>query len=95
MKEVRFPASTLFDEMNKCHKTGNHKVAVIVFSQSNWEKEYSEVSRSYSSHSDQWGWDYEKLGRCRIGDCLDGSDNDVRLDWYDWEIESWYWLEDK
>ena len=92
MKE-KFSPETLFDEMNKCHETGNHRVAVIVFKQSNFKKEYSEESRSYSSHSDQWGWDYSKSGNCRLADCLDGTDVDVRLDYYDWEIDYWYWYE--
>ena len=85
-------ASTLFDEMNKCHVTGEHKTAIIVFAQENWPgKEYSERSRSYCSYSNQRGWDYSKTGRCRLGDCLDGTDPGVRLDWYDWKIEFWYW----
>ena len=84
-------ASTLFDEMNKCHETGSHRTAVIVFKQSNFNQEYSEESRSYESYSDQWGWDFTKMGRCRVGNCLDGTDQGVRLDYYDWEIEYWYW----
>lgn len=90
-KDWRKPASTLFDEMNKCNQTGNHRTAVIVFKQSNFKQEYSEESRSYESYSDQWGWDYDKLGRCRIGHCLDGKDKNVRLDYYNWDIEYWYW----
>lgn len=95
MEIVKRPASTLFDEMNNCHVTGNHRTAIIVFAQSNWPtKEYSELSRSYASPSNQWGWDYSKLGNCRLADCLDGTDNDVRLDLYNWKIEYWYWKED-
>lgn len=95
MKEIeKFPASTLFDEMNKCNVTGEHKTAIIVFKQSNFTKEYSLESRSYSSHSDQWGWDYTKMGRRRSGNCLDGSESGVRLDWYNWEVEYWYWKEE-
>lgn len=90
MKE-RLNPEILFDEMNKCHETGNHRTAVIVFKQSNFTQEYSEESRSYRSYSDQWGWDYSKLGNCRLADCLDGTDNGVRLDYYDWEVEFWYW----
>ena len=94
MKEIKKqPASTLFDEMNKCNETGNHRTAVIVFKQSNFKQEYSEESRSYESYSDQWGWDYDKLGNRRSGNCLDGTDNGVRLDYYDWDIEYWYWKE--
>lgn len=84
-------AETIWDAMNECHKTGKHRYAVIVFKQSNFEDEYSELERSYRSYSDQWGWSYETLGNCRIGDCLDGTDNGVRLDWQLWEVEYWYW----
>lgn len=87
----RFPASTLFDEMNKCHVTGKHRAAIIVFSQDSFTSPYTEEQRSYKSSSNQWGWDYSKSGRCRLGDCLDGSEKGIRLDWYDWKVESWYW----
>lgn len=87
----RYPASTLFDAMNECHVTGKHRTAVIVFSQENFKTEYSELSRSYSSNSNQWGWNYSKIGRCRLGNCLDGTENGVRLDYYNWKIECWYW----
>lgn len=89
----RQPSCTLFDEMNKCHTTGKHKTAVIVFSQCNFDEPFTETERSYKSYSDQWGWDYSKLGRCRIGDCLDGQDLGVRLDYFDWEVEYWYWAD--
>ena len=92
MKE-KFSPETLFDEMNKCNETGNHRVAVIVFKQENFNKPYSELSRSYASHSDQLGWDYTKLGNRRSADCLDGTDKGVRLDYYNWEVEYWYWEE--
>lgn len=88
---IRRPASMLFDAMNNCHITGEHKNVIIVFKKENWEKDYPEESRSYRSYSDQWGWDFTKLGRCRLGSCLDGTDNNVRLDYYDWEIDYWYW----
>lgn len=91
MAREKQPASTLFDAMNECHVTGEHKTAIIVFSQENWKQEYSELSRSYESHSNQHGWDYSKLGNCRIGNCLDGTDYGVRLDYYNWKIEFWYW----
>lgn len=91
----RFSASTLFDAMNECHKIGEHKTAIIVFAQSNWDTPYPEESRSYSSYSDQWGWDYSKMGNSRIGNCLDGTDMGVRLDWYDWKVECWYWKSEK
>ena len=84
-------AREIWDAMKECHKTGMHRMAVIVFSQDNWQKEFTEQERSYRSYSDQWGWDYSKMGNCRLGDCLDGTDDGVRLDWYNWDIEYWYW----
>lgn len=87
------PASTLFDEMNKCNETGNHRYAVIVFTEDSFDKPYTVEERSYKSYSGQWGWDYKKSGRCRSGDCLDGKDDGVRLDWYDWTVEYWYWAD--
>lgn len=88
--EKRNPTE-IWDAMNECHVTGKHRTAVIVFKQSNFTDEYSEESRSYRSYSDQWGWDYDKMGKCRLGDCLDGTENGVRLDWYNWDIDFWYW----
>ena len=82
---------SLFEEMNRCHETGKHRTAIIVFAQSNFTTEYSEISRSYESHSDQNGWNYNRMGNCRLGDCLDGTDQGVRLDWYNWKVEYWYW----
>lgn len=87
----KYPASTLFAEMNKCHQTGKHRTAVIVFKQENFLEEYSELSRSYESYSDQWGWDYTKLGRRRSANCLDGTEDNIRLDYDNWEVEYWYW----
>lgn len=84
-------AREIWDAMNECHITGKHRMAVIVFKQSNFKDEYSVESRSYRSYSDQWGWDYDKMGNCRLGDCLDGTETGVRLDWYNWDIEYWYW----
>lgn len=94
MTTQKQPASTLFDAMNQCHVTGRHRVAIIVFSSDNWPTQhYSELERSYRSESNQRGWDYSKMGNCRLGSCLDGSDPDVRLDWYKWKVEYWYWEE--
>lgn len=85
-------AREIWDAMNECHKTGKHRMAVIVFKASNWPgKNFSLESRSYRTSSNQWGWDYSKSGNCRMGDCLDGTDIAVRLDYYNWDIEYWYW----
>lgn len=84
----------MFDEMNKCNETKQHRTAVIVFTKNSFDGDFSEKERSYKSHSDQWGWDYRKSGHCRIADCLDGEDVGVRLDYYpDWKVEYWYWAD--
>ena len=88
------PASTLLDEMNNCNVTDNHRTAIIVYAQSNFKRPYTQTERSYSSYSDQWGWNYDKMGRCTLGDCLDGSDYGIRLDHTGWVIEGWYWEEE-
>lgn len=88
------PANTLFDEMNNCNVTGNHHTAIIVYSQENFRTPYTQVERSYASHSNQWGWNYDLMGRCRLGSCLDGVDLNVRLDHYSWKVEGWYWEEE-
>lgn len=82
---------SLFEEMNHCHETGKHRTAIIVFAQSNFTTEYSEISRSYESTSDQKGWNYNRIGNCRLGDCLDGTEQGVRLDWHNCKVEYWYW----
>lgn len=84
-------AETLWDTMKECHKTGKHRTAIIVFKQSSFKEVYSETERSYASYSDQNGWHPTKMGHCRIGDCLDGKDLGVRLDWQDWDVDYWYW----
>ena len=86
---------TLWDEMAHCHETGVHRIAVIVFSQSNFSAPYSEVSRSYASGSNQSGWDRMREGRSRVGRCLDGSEEPIRLDHHAWTaIDYWYWLDE-
>lgn len=85
--------TTLFDEMNKCNETNQHRHAVIVFTKDSFDRPYTVQERSYKTYSDQWGWDYSKCGNCRIGDCLDGKDLGVRLDRQNWKIQYWYWAD--
>lgn len=72
----------------------NWKKAVIVYKSSNWKKEYSEKERSYEICNGQWGLDSSKIGRCLIGNCLDGKDLNVRLDSYKWAIDYCYITEE-
>ena len=77
-----------FNKTSDGHYDKNPLCAVIVYSQDNWpDKEYTLESRSYKTYSNTWGWDPSKLGHRRTGDSLDGSDVNVRLDWYNWNVE--------
>lgn len=69
---------------------------VIVYSQENWKKKYSELSRSYQVNGDSWGFQNDKIGHCIIGYCLDKTSPDsegVRLDHYNWKVEYCYILD--
>ena len=67
---------------------------VIVFKASSFDKPYTEIERSYKFTSDNKAF----IGACGTsiyGDCLDGKDSGVRLDWYmydGWEIDYCYIL---
>ncbi len=63
---------------------------VIVYKQSNFDKPYTEQERSYRvSNSNKYFCPW-MIGRSLFGDCLDGRDINVRLDWYNWEPEYCY-----
>ena len=63
---------------------------VVVFKESNWKEKYSLESRSYSFRSDEKYFLPDMIGKSWYGDALDGSDDGVRLDWYNWEPEYYY-----
>mgnify|MGYP003441295885 CR=1 FL=1 len=65
-----------------CNTSGEWKKAVIVFSQDSFNKEFSETARSYRILSDAKYFNADCIGSSLFGDCLDGTDNGVRLDWY-------------
>ena len=66
--------------------------AVIVYKESNWSKKYPEISRSYRINSASGKMFYDgMLGNSIYADCLDGTDQGVRLDWYrDWKVDYCY-----
>lgn len=66
--------------------------AVIVFTKDSFSKEFSEKERSYEVSSNNNYFDSEKISNALIGNCLDGKDLGVRLDWYidKWKIEKIY-----
>lgn len=94
MKKLTY--SQMIKEINK-HNEENHierqygdenpLICVVVFKANNWKDTYSEISRAYEFRSDNKYFLPKMLGNSWYADCLDGSDQGVRLDWYDWEIE--------
>lgn len=67
--------------------------AVIVYKQSNFTQEYSERSRSYLIDNNNHYFD-NKISNALWGSCLDGTDQNVRLDYYNWDIEKCYFLQE-
>ena len=71
---------------------------IIVFKSSNWpDKNYSLEERSYEVSSANKRYLVNMSGNSIFGNCLDGNDLGVRLDWYiddnTWEIDYCYILE--
>ena len=87
-----------FREYNKLHKVsycvGEPTLeAVIVYKQSNFAKRYTKLERSYKvTNISGKIFFYNMLGSSLYGDSLDGTDNDVRLDWTNWEPAYCYML---
>jgi hypothetical protein len=56
--------------------------AVIVFTEDSFGRAYSELARSYTVKSDAKWFDPTMNGTSLFGNCLNGTDNGVRLDNY-------------
>lgn len=63
---------------------------VIVYKASNWDKPYTEIERSYEVHNCCRAFQPNKIANSIFGNCLDGKDMGVRLDWYKWEVDYCY-----
>ena len=63
---------------------------VIVYKASNWPKAYSELERSYRVWNCNPYFHDGKISNRLSGDCLDGTDIGVRLDWYKWDVDFCY-----
>lgn len=63
--------------------------ADITYKSENFIKEYSEAERTYrvTNRSGKRFFNMPSGSRSVFGNSLDGTDVNVRLDWYDWEIE--------
>lgn len=98
-KFTRHELNEIMHEYNCIHeKEVNHPeypqiVAVIVFKQENFDKEYPVLSRSYLVHSDSKYFCWWMGGSSLPGYCLDGTDQGVRLEAYKWEAEYCYFVE--
>lgn len=93
MKKITFSElSNAFWEFNKSHEDDGKEyiTGVIVYKASNWEKPYTETERSYRTSSKCRAFQPGKIANSIFGNCLDGTDDGVRLDWYDWEIDYCY-----
>lgn len=90
-----------FNEKHGYTSKGNEKrlEAVVVFTEDSWNKPYTETQRSYQLSSDNKAFLPNQLGYSIFGDCLDGTDLGVRLDWYmrasenPWKVDYCYLIE--
>lgn len=64
-----------------------NKYTLIIYSQSNFNKEYSELSRTYLISSNNKYFQSGKISNSLFGSCIDGTDIGVRLDTYNWKVE--------
>jgi hypothetical protein len=79
-------------------KTDVWKEAVVVFTESSFEKPFTELERSYKISSGDKYFDGNMGGNSLYGNCLDGKDLGVRLDIYiyeGWKVDYCYITEYK
>lgn len=87
---------TLWDfteKMMNARKEGKELTGVIVFKKENWTNvEYSLEARSYKVGNWCNWFDVEKISQALWATTLDGSDKNVRLDYYinSWDIDYCY-----
>ena len=87
----------IMEDYNRDHpqrKNGAFLKAAIVFAADNWDIPYTTKERTYYvSNCNKYFMD-GMLGNSLFGDCADGKDCGVRLDWYNWKIEYCYLLDE-
>ena len=68
----------------------------IVYTKDSFDKKYTEKQRTYETRSDNKYFLPNMCGNSLFGNCLDGNDDGVRLDWYfgSWKIERCYLMKD-
>lgn len=82
-----------FERHNLEKGLNNPIYGVVVFKESNFDKEYPLESRSYIVSSSNKAFIDGMLGNSIFGTSLDGSDPFVRLDQYEWEVDYCYLIE--
>ena len=90
-----------FNEEHGYKYKGNEKrlEGVVVFTEDSFTKPYTEKSRSYRFTSDNKAFLANQCSNSIFADCLDGTDDGVRIDWYmhdpkmPWKVEYCYLLE--
>ena len=91
-----------FNESHGYHCKGveKHLKGVVVFKAESWNRPYTEIQRSYEFTNDNKAFLPNQCSNSIFADCLDGTDNGVRLDWYmhdpkmPWKVEYCYIVED-
>lgn len=63
---------------------------VVVYSQDNFETQYSENDRSYRIWNNCKLFSKSGRGKTYVGDCLDGEDLEVDLNEYNWKVDYCY-----
>lgn len=79
-----------FNEKHPEFQDSSEIGGVIVYKSDNWDTEYSEESRSYEVWNNNRQYQPDKIANSLFGHCLDGTDEGVRLDWYNWDVEYCY-----
>lgn len=82
-----------------CGYNKEKQYAVIVFTEDSFDKPYTEQQRSYQIQNDSKMFFPSMIGKSLSGDCLDGTDLGVRLDWYmggkdGWKVEYCYLIDE-
>ena len=93
IKKITFSEmAEAFRKFNEKHTDDDKYITgVIVYKSENWPNQnYSLESRSYGVSSDCKRFKPDMGGNSMYGGNLDGTDQCVRLDWYDWEIDYCY-----
>lgn len=68
------------------------KKAVVVFKEESFDKPFTKKERSYEIYHSSKYFQGGKISNELIGNCLDGIDKGVRLDWYlgEWKVDYCY-----